>query len=145
MGFFMVNVSTFAINGSMSDEIDNRLGVGVVRLLSWPDLAKVPAVAQPLVARICALLSRKLSAARMIPLVLSAPESDVFNALSMLIRHGHVSISGGDLASTDTTSAVAAPAETTAAEVAQVEGRSNLFARRSLVGKLWAKLSSFVE
>ena len=141
----MVNVSTFAINGSMSDEIDNRLGVGVVRLLSWPDLAKVPAVAQPLVARICALLSRKLSAARMIPLVLSAPESDVFNALSMLIRHGHVSISGGDLASTDTTSAVAAPAETTAAEVAQVEGRSNLFARRSLVGKLWAKLSSFVE
>ena len=141
----MVNVSTFAINGSMSDEIDNRLGVGVVRLLSWPDLAKVPAVAQPLVARICALLSRKLSAARMIPLVLSAPESDVFKALSMLIRHGHVSISGGDLASTDTTSAVAAPAETTAAEVAQVEGRSNLFARRSLVGKLWAKLSSFVE
>ena len=141
----MANVSTLAINGSMSDEIENRLGVGVVRLLSWPDLAKVPAVAQPLVARICALLSRKLSAARMIPLVLSAPESDVFNALSMLIRHGHVSISGGDLASTDTTSAVAAPAETTAAEVAQVEGRSNLFARRSLVGKLWAKLSSFVE
>ena len=141
----MVNVSTFAINGSMSDEIDNRLGVGVVRLLSWPDLAKVPAVAQPLVARICALLSRKLSAARMIPLVLSAPESDVFNALSMLIRHGHVSISGGDLASTDATRAVAASAETTTTEAAQVEGRSNLFARRSLVGKLWAKLSSFVE
>ena len=141
----MVNVSTFAINGSMSDEIDNRLGVGVVRLLSWPDLAKVPAVAQPLVARICALLSRKLSAARMIPLVLSAPESDVFKALSMLIRHGHVSISGGDLTSTDATRAVAASAETTTTEAAQVEGRSNLFARRSLVGKLWAKLSSFVE
>ena len=141
----MVNVSTFAINGSMSDEIDNRLGVGVVRLLSWPDLAKVPAVAQPLVARICALLSRKLSAARMIPLVLSAPESDVFNALSMLIRHGHVSISGGDLASTDATRAVAASAETTTTEAAKAEGRSNLFARRSLVGKLWAKLSSFVE
>ena len=140
----MVNVSTFAINGSMSDEIDNRLGVGVVRLLSWPDLAKVPAVAQPLVARICALLSRKLSAARMIPLVLSAPESDVFKALSMLIRHGHVSVSGGDFAGADA-KVVAVPAEATVAEAAQVEGRSNLFARRSLVGKLRAKLSSFVE
>ena len=140
----MANVSTFAINGSLSDEIDNRLGLGVVRLLSWPDLAKVPAVAQPLVARICALLSRKLSAARMIPLVLSAPESEVFKALSMLIRHGHVAISGSDVVSSDaktaeTTVEIDAPAAT------PTEGRGSLFARRSLVGKLWAKLSGFVE
>ena len=135
----------------MLDPLDPAEGVQNTRsqllyLKRWPDFSKEFELSQIRdVARICALLSRKLSAARMIPLVLSAPESDVFKALSMLIRHGHVSISGGDLASTDATRAVAASAETTTTEAAQAEGRSNLFARRSLVGKLWAKLSSFVE
>ena len=144
----MTNVSTFAAHGTMSDEIDNRLSLGVVRLLSWPDLAKVPAVAQPLVARICALLSRKLSAARMIPLVLSAPESDVFKALSMLIRHGHVSISGQDAAGSEAR-VEEAKSGSGAAVMNQTDDvaatRSSLFARRSLVGKLWAKLSGLVE
>ena len=115
------------------------LRYGVIKLQSWPDLSKVPELLQPLVARICALLSRKPSASRMVPLVLSAPEGDVMRAIAALVSQGHVVVATSAFA--DSQSAAVEEVAPQVQEPAPVVSRFSAV-RKSLVGKLWQKFMS---
>ncbi len=64
----------------------------VVRLLSWPSLTHLPQEVQPSMARLCALLARKPSAASLLPLLLNLPDSQVFMLIEALQLHGHVQV-----------------------------------------------------
>ena len=130
---------------SASDEYfqqsEKTLKYGLIRLLSWPDLAKVPEALQPLVARICALLSRKPSAGNMMPLVLSAPEGEVMRVIATLAHLGHIGLASSVYKES---SAVESPApEMPLSSSVEAESRPRFgFARRSLVAKLWQKFVS---
>ena len=117
----------------------DALRYGVIKLHSWPDLSKVPEMLQPLVARICALLSRKPSASRMVPLVLSAPEGDVMRAIATLVRQGHVIVATSAFAEHQ-----AVVSEEVAPKVQEAAPSTSKFSvvRKPLVGKLWQKLMS---
>lgn len=64
----------------------------VVRLVSWPSLTHLPPEVQPSMARLCALLARKPSAASLLPLLLNLPESQVFMLIEALHLHGHIQV-----------------------------------------------------
>ena len=117
-------------------EHPNAFKYGVIKLVSWPDLAQVPESQQPIVARICALLSRKLSAGRLVPLILSASETEVFRALATLTRMGHVALASGE-------PAVPIAGQDQVSEPMPLESElpGATRPRRSLIGKLWAKLT----
>lgn len=115
---------------------------GVIKLVSWPDLTQVPEQEQPLVARICALLSRKLSAGRLVPLVLAAPESDVFRAMSALVRSGHLTVTtGGVVDSSDQGASRDVDVHVTSG-LSSTLPSAGASRRRSLIGKLWARFTS---
>ena len=105
------------------------LQCGVLKLLSWPDLNQVPEVRQALVARICALLGRRPSAGPLIPLLLSEPEADVLRELGPLMRLGHVAIATATFQNPTSEESPTAPA-------------TRAQAQRSLVSKLWARLTA---
>ena len=64
----------------------------MVRLLSWPSLPHLPQDIQPSMARLCALLARRPSAASLLPLLLKLPESEVFMLIEALHLHGHIQV-----------------------------------------------------
>jgi hypothetical protein len=66
----------------------------LVRLVSWPSLTWVPQDVQPAMARLCALLARKPSAASLLPLLLELPEAQVFMLIEALRLYGHVQVAG---------------------------------------------------
>ena len=118
---------------------------GMVRLVSWPNLSRAPETVQVPVARVCALLSRKPSAGRLIPLILSEPEQQTFRVMATLVRLGHISLTAsalslgaGESTLADGMEAPAIPEPMEAALTAPPAAP----ARRSLIGKLWAKLVS---
>ena len=129
-------------NGALNDEFmatqGDALKYGVLKLQSWPDLSQVPETAQPLAARICALLSRKPSASRLVPLVVSVPESDVYQVMAALVRMGHVAVATTAFTQTG---AEAQPESLIAAEVSPSVSKFG-FVRKSLIGQLWHKLVS---
>lgn len=65
----------------------------LVRLVSWPSLTWMPQDLQPAMARLCALLARKPSAASLLPLLLELPEAQVFMLIEALRLYGHVQVS----------------------------------------------------
>lgn len=64
----------------------------LVRLLSWPSLTCLPQDVQPAMARLCALLARKPSAASLLPLLLELPDAQVFMLIEALRLYGHVKV-----------------------------------------------------
>lgn len=64
----------------------------VVRLVSWPSLTHLPQEVQPSMARLCALLARRPSAASLLPLLLNLPESQVFMLIEALHLHDHIQV-----------------------------------------------------
>jgi hypothetical protein len=108
----------------------------LVRLQSWPDLSGVPEHKQVHVARICALLSRKPTAGHLIPRVLGQGEGEVMDAVLDLLRAGHVSVASA------ATGVGQAPDAHPAHAAPQGEPPPFQPPRRSLIGKLWARLVS---
>lgn len=102
----------------------------MVRLASWPALTHLPDEELTTVARICALLARKPTAASLIPLTLGLPEQQVFPLIEALRLNGHVQVSGGPAAAEDTPAAPPPVAGTDASGAAT----------SSLIGKLWQRL-----
>ena len=130
------------ISGGNDEFLHSRkdaLQYGVLKLVAWPDLAVVPDERQAIVARICALLSRKPSAGKLIPLVLSTPENEVFENIAPLLRMGCVTVATSFLS--EPASTEQADSETDAAVVAQSAPVAQQ-GRRSLVAKLWARLTA---
>lgn len=103
----------------------------LVRLVSWPSLIHLPPDIQPAVARLCALLARKPSAASLLPLLLELPESQVFLLIEALRLHGHLQVS-----------AIAAESDSAAGAPAQTHSGSETGAQAtpSLVAKIWQRL-----
>lgn len=109
---------------------------GVVRLLSWPDLSGAPEHWRVLVARLCALLSRKPTAGGLIPVVLAAQEAEVHRVMAVLARLQHIRISHAGLTGeVDEDEASSALAPSPEAPEAAAPARP-----RSLIGKLWSRL-----
>ncbi|QNP49310.1 hypothetical protein [Diaphorobacter aerolatus] len=137
-------MTTVWISGSNDDFLQSRkdaLRYGVLKLIAWPDLARVPEERQALVARICALLSRKPSASKLIPLILSTPEDEVFESIAPLMRMGCVTVATSFLSEPGTVAAQHAPAVEAISSQAQTANATQ-YARRSLVSKLWARLTA---
>jgi hypothetical protein len=105
----------------------------VVRLLSWPSLTHLPPEVQPSMARLCALLARKPSAASLLPLLLNLPESQVFMLIEALHLHGHIQVAD-TLAKPDGNSVSGRPE----AEAAQPMAP----AVSSLIANIWQRLLS---
>lgn len=120
-------------NQEFSHARKDAMQYGLLKLASRPNLNVVPEERQALVARICALLSRKPSAGRLIPLVLAARESEVFENIGSLMQHGHVVVASPQFAHGEPQAAPQPAVKPAAA--AHVE-------RRSLVAKLWARLTT---
>ncbi|MPM40928.1 hypothetical protein SDC9_87577 [bioreactor metagenome] len=119
------------------NERKQALQFGVLKLVSWPDLNVVPQQHQAVVARICALLTRKPSAGHLIPLILAAPEREVLQDIANLVRMGHVAVA--TLAFADP---AAQQADTSTAAPVQERKPVESSFRRSLVSKLWARLTA---
>lgn len=103
----------------------------LLRLISWPSLTHLPEPIIPTVARICALLARKPTAASLIPLMLGMSEEQVFPVIETLRLNQHIQISG----SSSESSTGAAPQGATLPS--DQESRP---AENSLIGKLWQRL-----
>lgn len=103
----------------------------VVRLVSWPSLTHLPQDVLPAVARLCALLARKPSAASLLPLLLDLPETQVFMLIEALRLHGHVHV-----ASTAADTEHGAEASASAAEAAPPVQP----ATQSFITKVWQRL-----
>ena len=108
---------------------------GVVRLMSWPDLSGAPVHLRVLVARLCALLSRKPTAGGLIPVVLTAQEAEVHRIMAVLARLHHIKISHAGLTGEVHEEDAPAPVSQPEASVATAQARP-----RSLIGKLWSRL-----
>ena len=104
----------------------------LVHLVSWPSLTRLPQDLQPAMARLCALLARKPSAASLLPLLLELPETQVFMLIEALRLYGHVQVVGPTVE--DSAARPSAPPPTPAA--AQPEQPT----APSLVAKIWQRL-----
>lgn len=107
------------------------LGQGLIRLLCWPNLSRLPDELVVPVTRICALLWRKPTVGFLVSRVLGAPQRETCALLGVLQEFGHVGSPRQDLER----------AEVTAPER---EGALPLVrASNSLVGKLWLRLVGY--
>lgn len=102
----------------------------LLRLVSWPGLTHLPDEHIPAVARICALLARKPTAASLIPLTLGMPEEQAFALIEVLRQNQNVEAAGGIGATTNVNAQDEAP------EV-QVGDKPR---EGSLIGKIWQRL-----
>jgi len=109
--------------------------LSMVRLVSWPSLTHLPEDVLPAVARICALLARKPTAAALIPLTLGLPEAQVFLLIEALRLQGHVQVSGAEPRAEGAIN----PAVQQVHASAAVEPAERP-AGPSLIGKLWQRL-----
>jgi hypothetical protein len=107
----------------------------LVQLVSWPSLTRLPQDIQPAMARLCALLARKPSAASLLPLLLELPETQVFMLIEALRLYGHVQVSG---LTSEADSAARASAPPQPAPVAAQPGQPA--AAPSLIAKIWQRL-----
>lgn len=103
----------------------------MVRLLSWPSLPHLPQDIQPSMARLCALLARRPSAASLLPLLLKLPESQVFMLIEALLLHGHVQVADTVVQSNDNS-----PSERSATEASEEIQP----AVRTLISNIWKRL-----
>lgn len=120
---------------TLGAEDEEALRHGLVSLSCWPDLSQVPQAMQPLVARVCALLGHRPSAGMLIPTILSVPRQEVFSALAVLARLGHVKVTVASQ-SEERSAPSAAAAEVISLEQAQAVSAP------SAVTRLWSKLRS---
>lgn len=134
----MQNFWNSKVNSEFLATQGNALKYSVVKLRSWPDLSQVPEREQPLAARICALLSRKPSASRLVPLILSAPESDVYHVMVALVRMDHVVVATTIFSDAKTSATL--ELHTTTEPKSQTTKFG--FVPKSLVAKLWQKFAS---
>lgn len=104
---------------------------GLVRLVSWPSLTHLPEDTLPTVARICALLTRKPTSAKLIPLTLGLPKEHVLPLIEALHLAGNLHITGPLAGATS-------PAEPVAEAAATPEARP----ASSLIGTLWKRLTA---
>lgn len=105
----------------------------LIRLASWPCLTHLPESVIPQVARICALLARKPTAASLIHLTLGLSEEQVFPIIEALRLNNHLQIS-------EFGNSAPAPLESRsqpASLSAEVQGHR---ADDSLIGKIWQRL-----
>jgi hypothetical protein len=105
----------------------------VVRLVSWPSLTHLPPEVQPSMARLCALLARKPSAASLLPLLLNLAESQVFMLIEALHLHGHIQVA--DMAANPDGNSFSSKPETQVSEAIQP-------AVGSLIANIWQRLLS---
>jgi len=68
-----------------------------VRLRSWPEMRALPRAALPTIARICALIARRPSAAYLVAARLHEPTDTVLSLLDDLRDSGHVEANDGVL------------------------------------------------
>lgn len=106
----------------------------LVHLVSWPSLTRLPQDLQPAMARLCALLARKPSAASLLPLLLELPETQVFMLIEALRLYGHVQVVGPTIEDSATRVSVLPPAPAAEQPVQP--------AAPSLVAKIWQRLVS---
>lgn len=103
----------------------------LVRLVSWPSLTHLPQDVQPAVARLCALLARKPSAASLLPLLLELPEAQVFTLIEAMRLLGHVHVASS---AAEPDNAARSPGES--AETASPVPSTTL----SLIANIWQRL-----
>lgn len=103
----------------------------LLRLATWPCLTHLPESIIPTVARICALLARKPTAASLIPLTLGMSEEQVFPVIEALRLNQHIQTAGGS----SQPAAGAAPQEANAPSDEERKSEPD-----SLIGKIWQRL-----
>lgn len=114
---------------------------GMVRLLSWPDIANLPQEIQSPIARICALLTHRPSAGTLLPALLQLPRHEVYALLSILLFQQHISIKM-PLEGMTVEEKARADASANDKSLTQTMGGSMNQAARALIGKLWTRLTS---
>ncbi|MDH5708791.1 MAG: hypothetical protein OEY75_06715 [Hylemonella sp.] len=102
----------------------------LLRLVSWPGLTHLPDEHIPAVARICALLARKPTAASLIPLTLGMSEEQAFALIEVLRQNQNIEAVGG----------IGATASVNAQDEAPELQAGDKPRESSLIGKLWQRL-----
>lgn len=128
-----MNWELVAQDAMVRAEDEEALRNGMVSLSCWPDLNQVPQPMQSLVARVCALLGHRPSAGILIPTILALPRQEVFSALAVLARLGHVKVTAKPTSESRAVSS---------AEVAKAASPEEAMTPRSVATKLWSKLQS---
>jgi len=107
--------------------------------VSWPSLTHLPHGVVPHAARICALLTRKPTAVSLIPLVLDAPENEVFAVVETLRMGGHIQLTGRRASDNPDAPPRVSPEVTTGTKVTPSQDFIPAPAA-TLIGKLWRRL-----
>jgi len=102
----------------------------LLRLVSWPGLTHLPDEHIPAVARICALLARKPTAASLIPLTLGMSEEQAFALIEVLRQNQNIEAVGG----------IGGTASVSAQDAAPELQADDKPRESSLIGKLWQRL-----
>jgi hypothetical protein len=112
-----------------------HLRLALVRLLAWPNLSELPEARQVRVARICSLLARKPTAGHMVARVLDEPEQEVLDTVHELVRVGAVGVIAASLPGVGLASGAVVM------NLQPITLEPSPLAKRSLVGKLWSRLT----
>ena len=112
-----------------------ELRYALVRLLAWPNLSELPEARQMRVARVCSLLARKPTAGHMVARVLDEPEQEVLDTVHELVRVGAVGVIAASLPGVGLASGAVVM------NLQPITLEPSPLAKRSLVGKLWSRLT----
>ena len=107
---------------------DLPISTGLLRLVSWPDLSELPPEIVPSVARICALLWCKPTAAHLVARILDGSSEETATLLRLLLAFGHAQLLAP---------AVGEPAYSEAGNLHHTRPAAS----NSLLSKLWRRLS----